>query len=1179
MRRFEFSEGTSNKFWEADIAGSTLSVRWGRIGTAGQGKDKAFPSPDRAQAEFDKLVREKLKEGYREVGAPAVAAPTPAAKPPAMAVLEKPEPQSVLVEAAGSDAIDPVVWTAAGRAHLPPRRPAPLPSLPLADRVERFRRAIVSLLASQHNIQYPRQIETVVACLARMAPAAQAATRHLEALLGSSPDLPRLDAEALAAQAALLALNDLRYVLADVRQAAGEQFVGYWAQVASPRVVVEALLRARGWVLRSGLAPTTVHWVEPGTGAQPTGPWDPLRRVLAGCPEPVYQEAVAWAAAHRPTAPLEDRLVLDFLFPDQADWARADLPEALLQAPRSAALLLTSLDDPKLALQLFTQLATYPKLVKEYAWQALAAIGADCAPILMRAQGLYDPAPAFRALACIRTPEVADFFAGQPGGKTEREIGYGYLTSVPRLSIPALLPKAHQEEPRRLLKTILNRHPDIADQLPLTPEQRAVLTALQPTTRDLPAASPDVLPEVLRNPPWLRGRKPRPALIKGLTPPERLERVVLRESDPQTLKEPIRIRQDGKQLDVKPLGDDVLLSSLTTQFPYGPLHLYALQRLGMRAVPALLAHIEKRSVMAARAWDLLTRVDALSICPLMVDAYARLKRGREVGADWLSRFPDTAAAGVIPLAVGSGGATRQHAIAALQFVAEAHRDLVLKTADSYGSEVRKAVDLLLADDANEACPERMPKLPDTWWTPAAWHKPLLRDRQTALPASVIDTIGLMLATSTPENRYAGLDQVKAVCDPESLDAFAWDVFSAWLAANAPAKEQWALLALGHLGGDNSARRLTPLIREWPGQAVSARAFLGLDVLALIGTDVALMHLHGIAQRVKFKGLQEKAREKIADIAEARNLSSEELADRLVPDLGLDASGATVLDFGPRQFRVAFDEALRPYVTDAAGKRLSDLPKPGKAESEEALTRWKNLKRDVRTIASDQILRLELACIGQRRWDAAPFKTFFVQHPLVFHLASRLVWGVFDHEHLVDTFRVAEDRTLATVEDEPFELPDGAVVGLPHPLEAPPELFVRWGQVFGDYEILQPFQQLERPTYTATKEESTAASLQRAEGLTVPFNVVLGLVKRGWRRGPAEDGGVSGEMVKALPNGREAALHLNPGLFNGMIAESGDQTLEGLTIRTAGTWERGTHLGVLSPVTFSELVADVVSLKP
>ncbi len=44
-----------------------------------------------------------------------------------------------------------------------------------------------------------------------------------------------------------------------------------------------------------------------------------------------------------------------------------------------------------------------------------------------------------------------------------------------------------------------------------------------------------------------------------------------------------------------------------------------------------------------------------------------------------------------------------------------------------------------------------------------------------------------------------------------------------------------------------------------------------------------MQLNGIAQKLKFKALQERAKEKIADIAESRELTVAELEDRLAPD--------------------------------------------------------------------------------------------------------------------------------------------------------------------------------------------------------------------------------------------------------------------------------------------------------
>lgn len=79
MRRFEFVEGGSSKFWSPELQGSTFIVTYGRIGTAGQRKEKAFPDEDSARREYDKKVAEKLREGYREVTEGGEAAAEPAA--------------------------------------------------------------------------------------------------------------------------------------------------------------------------------------------------------------------------------------------------------------------------------------------------------------------------------------------------------------------------------------------------------------------------------------------------------------------------------------------------------------------------------------------------------------------------------------------------------------------------------------------------------------------------------------------------------------------------------------------------------------------------------------------------------------------------------------------------------------------------------------------------------------------------------------------------------------------------------------------------------------------------------------------------------------------------------------------------------------------------------------------
>jgi cell wall assembly regulator SMI1/predicted DNA-binding WGR domain protein len=67
MRRFEFKDGNSSKFWEVAVSGNALTVRFGRIGSPGQEKSKTFATPALAQKEQDKLIAEKQSKGYKEV--------------------------------------------------------------------------------------------------------------------------------------------------------------------------------------------------------------------------------------------------------------------------------------------------------------------------------------------------------------------------------------------------------------------------------------------------------------------------------------------------------------------------------------------------------------------------------------------------------------------------------------------------------------------------------------------------------------------------------------------------------------------------------------------------------------------------------------------------------------------------------------------------------------------------------------------------------------------------------------------------------------------------------------------------------------------------------------------------------------------------------------------------------
>ncbi len=66
-RRFEFTGNGSDKFWEVEVTGSTVIVRFGRNGTHGQSESKTFADATAAVKHAEKKVNEKLSKGYVEI--------------------------------------------------------------------------------------------------------------------------------------------------------------------------------------------------------------------------------------------------------------------------------------------------------------------------------------------------------------------------------------------------------------------------------------------------------------------------------------------------------------------------------------------------------------------------------------------------------------------------------------------------------------------------------------------------------------------------------------------------------------------------------------------------------------------------------------------------------------------------------------------------------------------------------------------------------------------------------------------------------------------------------------------------------------------------------------------------------------------------------------------------------
>ncbi|MEV0608665.1 DUF4132 domain-containing protein [Polymorphospora rubra] len=1233
MRDFEFVEGGSAKFWRIDRSGSTVTVSYGRLGTDGRTQVKHLGSEQAAIAHADRLVTEKVRKGYVEAGT-AQPSPGPAPAGPVSTGPDEAGPadggagetgpgDSGTDDAGPGDAgrgdpeprpdentlVIPVAW----RRRMHPRRGG----LASSATVDRKAVGMAAGLFENHRKQIERVFARTDADPALVAEVEPVLRDGLRAGL-ADPALTPLGAAAVAAAVA----KAVPWSDEDKLRA----FADAWAATRGLTFAARATVEVYGLAISasSRLLHMRDVLVRPITEDEARSVWkwpaEPvtarMRSLLAAASDDDYRAATAALAEYRDRLGVQ-RVTTSYLVPTRTDWVDEDLTGTV-----NRSRLLWSLYTRE---QFETFIASHLQGHGDPTFGDLATVleGVGPTPVTTYLAWFGDHMAADgekRLYTLLSTLPTDEAFATLLDRVDNRYAQPALTEAMVRFPVRALrlMPAATgQAAKARLVADLLRMHvagnPElVAATLPDLPEaDRAHLAALADDAVRVAEAPAELLPELLRNPPWTVRSNPRPVVVTGLAPVEEAAvawRPGERDEWLATRCNWIATTPD-KGSTWEQTRDAYLAGNLRHHLRVGlmigapeeivrplladwnPTHNWDAAEWGrvlagryeLDALPAILRMAPSTPTAVL---PLLAPYASSAAAPLVAQWLQRLKSARRPALAWLARHPAVAARALVPDALGKAGPARRNAEAALWAIGAAgHEELVLAAAETYGEPARAAIATLLATDPLEVLPPKLPVVP-AWVDPMMLPPVLLRDRRHALPRTAVTHLTMTLALSRPGEVYAGVDVVRDLCDPVSLAEFGWGLFQRWLAVGAPAKESWALDALGLIGDDDTVRRLTPLIRAWPGEAAHGRAVAGLAVLASIGTDVALMHLHSIAEKVKFKGLKERAAEKIAEVADDLGLSPEELADRLVPDLGLDADGSLTLDYGPRQFVVGFDEQLRPYVADTAGHRRKELPKPGVRDdgtlAPEAYKRFTGLKKDVRTIAGDQIRRLERAMVGQRRWSGAQFRELFVGHPLLWHIVRRLVWAVYDDAGTVTGFRVAEDRSLADVDDETLTLADDATVGIAHPLHLSGSL-PAWSELFADYEIVQPFAQLGREVHRLTEAQREAAELADVAGTTVPTTAVLALERRGWSRGEPMDGGVQCWMERPLPGNRTLVVNLDPGIIIGLVTEWKEQKLAEVWIKDGpggdfGRWrKKELPFGVLDPVTASEVLRDLAEL--
>ncbi|HEU5199892.1 MAG TPA: DUF4132 domain-containing protein [Ktedonobacterales bacterium] len=526
-------------------------------------------------------------------------------------------------------------------------------------------------------------------------------------------------------------------------------------------------------------------------------------------------------------------------------------------------------------------------------------------------------------------------------------------------------------------------------------------------------------------------------------------------------------------------------------------------------------------------------------------------------------------------------------------VKQAILDVVGVAAVAASSEPATASHVEALSAEAEAALKRVAK-PALPWFEAA-QMPGLRWKDGGPIPQVVVNYLLYLQSRVKQNTLdTRIQQALPLIDRGASGDLALALFNGWMRQGAASAEAWCLPFVCALADERLVYPLRQSIDGWAKGVRGAIAAKAVAAMALIESDLALAEINDLAERAKHSQVKAAAQKALTDAANHRSITLDELADLIVPNLGLDEHGQRLFDYGPRQFTVRLQLDQTIQITDNTGKRLTTLPKPGAHDDESkakaALVAWSMLKKHVPQVMKMQAQRLENALISQRAWSVARWQALFLKHPVLRSFAITLVWGVTNAESLGYQllFRPLEDSSLTDTEDNAIELPTEGQIRIVHPLDLDEAMHSAWLQHLSDYEVTSPFPQVNRPVVRVNADERDALWWETYKGYVMNGGALKGrFLKSGWERGSVQDAGVYYTIWKAFPDAGIQAVLETAGLA--VASEQGFNTaIKRLAFARIDTIKRGSYiyddlqerdvriikLGEVPPIIFSEIAADV-----
>jgi hypothetical protein len=261
----------------------------------------------------------------------------------------------------------------------------------------------------------------------------------------------------------------------------------------------------------------------------------------------------------------------------------------------------------------------------------------------------------------------------------------------------------------------------------------------------------------------------------------------------------------------------------------------------------------------------------------------------------------------------------------------------------------------------------------------------------------------------------------------------------------------------------------PGIGPWAVRAATAAIW---SLTEMEGAE-AIGQLGRLKTKVTFRTALNQIEKGLESAAQRAGVTKADLEDLSVPAYGFDPGGVRREAFGD----CAAVATLTPngeltvewFV--ANGKAVKSVPASVKQGHAAAL---KEFKADVDAAAkmlTAQKARFDSFYLPESVWTLRDWRERFANHPILGHIARRLIWHFSDGEHRAQGIWNDAQQSFVDVRDAPISwLADGVEVRLWHPIGFDVDVVLQWRNYLQQSGIMQPFKQAYREVYLLTEAE-------------------------------------------------------------------------------------------------------------